>query len=152
MSLPTDEKGWRAVLSPSQFRVLREKGTEPPGYSESTPGQLEYDLKSAVGTKYPKEGIFTCVACSVPLYTATSKFDSGCGWPAFYEGIPGAIREETDRDGRRTEILCNNCGSHLGHVFKGEGFPTPTDERFPCVKFMTLIILLQAVTYYFLFM
>jgi peptide-methionine (R)-S-oxide reductase len=63
------------------------------------------------------------------LYQATTKFDSGCGWPAFYQGLPGAIREVPDVDGRRVEILCNNCGSHLGHVFKGEGFPNPTNER-----------------------
>lgn len=64
-----------------------------------------------------------------PLYTAKSKFDSGCGWPAFYEGVPGAITELPDADGMRIEIVCSNCGGHLGHVFKGEGFPTPTNER-----------------------
>eukprot|EP01031_Cornospumella_fuschlensis_P033249 gene33249-40227_t len=128
-SLPTNEQGWRTILSPEQFRVLRQKATEPPGFSERTPGQLEYELKKKVGTKYPNEGVFTCVACNTPLYQAKSKFDSGCGWPAFYEGLPGAIKELPDADGRRVEIVCNNCGSHLGHVFKGEGFPTPTDER-----------------------
>jgi peptide-methionine (R)-S-oxide reductase len=128
-SLPKDENGWKTILSPSQFRVLRAKGTEPPGYSESTPGELEYELKKKYSTKYPKEGTYTCVGCGSPLYYAKTKFDSGCGWPAFYEGVPGAIREISDADGRRTEILCNNCGSHLGHVFKGEGFPTPTNER-----------------------
>eukprot|EP01031_Cornospumella_fuschlensis_P033693 gene33693-40758_t len=128
-SLPTNEQGWRTILSPEQFRVLRQKATEPPGFSERTPGQLEYELKKKVGTKYPTEGVFACVACNTPLYQAKSKFDSGCGWPAFYEGLPGAIKELPDADGRRVEIVCNNCGSHLGHVFKGEGFPTPTDER-----------------------
>ena len=82
-----------------------------------------------MGTKYPKEGVFTCVGCDAPLYYAKTKFDSGCGWPAFYQGIDGAIKEVPDADGRRVEILCNNCGGHLGHVFKGEGFPTPTNER-----------------------
>lgn len=128
-SLPTDENGWRTVLSPAQFKVLRQKGTEAPGFSERTPGELEFELKKEQGTKYPKQGAFNCVACNTPLYEATSKFDSGCGWPAFYQGIPGKIREVPDADGRRVEILCNNCGSHLGHVFKGEGFPTPTNER-----------------------
>lgn len=116
--LPQDENGWRTVLSPDQFRVLRQKATEPPGFSERTPGQLEYELKKASGTKYPKDGTYHCVGCNAPLYTAKSKFDSGCGWPAFYEGYPGAIQEIPDADGRRTEIVCNNCGSHLGHVFK----------------------------------
>ena len=128
-SLPMDEAGWRTVLTPSQFKILRQKGTEPPGYSEKTPGELEYELKKKVGTKYPTEGVFTCVACGAGLYFATTKFDSGCGWPAFYQGIPGAIKESPDADGRRVEILCNNCNSHLGHVFRGEGFPNPTNER-----------------------
>jgi peptide-methionine (R)-S-oxide reductase len=92
-------------------------------------GQLEYELKKKLGTKYPKDGVYNCVACKTPLYYAQSKFDSGCGWPAFYEGVPGAIKEVPDADGRRIEIVCNNCGSHLGHVFKGEGFKTPTNER-----------------------
>jgi peptide-methionine (R)-S-oxide reductase len=112
-----------------QFKVLREKATEPPGYSEKTAGELEYQLKKETGTKYPEQGVYNCAACNTPLYTATSKFDSGCGWPAFYEGVPGAIKEVADADGRRVEILCKNCGSHLGHVFKNEGFPTPTNER-----------------------
>ena len=71
-----------------------------------------------------------CVRCEAPLYKATSKFDSGCGWPAYYEGIPGAIREVPEKDGtERIEIKCAKCDGHLGHVFKGEGLPTPTDER-----------------------
>jgi peptide-methionine (R)-S-oxide reductase len=129
-SLPTSSSGWRTVLSPMQFKVLREKATEPPGYSEKTPGELEYVLKKEHGTKYPKDGEYLCVGCGTALYTATSKFDSGCGWPAFFEGIPGAIQEVPDADGRRVEIVCNNCKSHLGHVFKGEGFANPTDERY----------------------
>ena len=128
-SLPTDENGWKTVLTPAQFKILRQKGTEPPGFSEKTKGELEYELKHTHGTKYPKEGVFACAACGTGLYQATTKFDSGCGWPAFYQGLPGAIREVPDVDGRRVEILCNNCGSHLGHVFKGEGFPNPTNER-----------------------
>mgnify|MGYP006179625953 CR=1 FL=1 len=132
-SLPTSDAGWRTVLSPMQFKVLREKATEPPGYSEKTAGELEYQLKKDLGTKYPTEGVYTCVACNVPLYTATSKFDSGCGWPAFYGGVPGAIKEIADADGRRVEILCKNCGSHLGHVFRGEGFSNPTNERYVAI-------------------
>ena len=127
--LPKDEAGWRAILNPNQFAVLRQKATEPAGYSEKTPGELEYDLKKSTGTKYPKEGVFTCVACGTPLYSASAKFDSACGWPAFYQGVEGAIKEVPDSDGRRVEIVCSNCDSHLGHVFKNEGFPTPTNER-----------------------
>ena len=73
--------------------------------------------------------MYTCVGCGTPLYAAASKFDSGCGWPAYYEGIDNVIKEKPDPDGRRIEIVCSNCDSHLGHVFKGEGFPTPTNER-----------------------
>lgn len=98
--LPTSEEGWRTVLSPDQFRVLRQKGTEPPGFSESRPGELEYELKKTEGTKYPESGAYECVACGSPLYYARSKFASGCGWPAYYAGIPGAIKEVPDRDGR----------------------------------------------------
>ena len=85
--LPSDRKGWEAILTPSQFKVLRMKATEPSGFSESTPGELEFELKKKVGTKYPKEGQYECVACGTPLYKATTKFDSGCGWPAFYVSI-----------------------------------------------------------------
>eukprot|EP00967_Tisochrysis_lutea_P069123 scaffold90757_cov32-Tisochrysis_lutea.AAC.5 len=80
-------------------------------------------------TKYPAKGAYTCVGCNQPLYYARQKFSSGCGWPAFYDGVPGAIEERPDPDGSRTEIVCSKCGGHLGHVFKGEGFPTPTNER-----------------------
>ncbi|KAK4746206.1 hypothetical protein SAY87_012518 [Trapa incisa] len=109
------EEEWRAVLSPEQFRILRQKGTELRGT-----GQYN---------KFYGEGIYNCAGCGTPLYKSTTKFDSGCGWPAFYEGLPGAINRFPDPDGRRTEITCAACGGHLGHVFKGEGFFTPTDER-----------------------
>ena len=135
--MPTTEEGWMTQLSPNQFAVLRQKATEPGGYSEMTPGALEHDLKQKYGTKNPEDGVFDCAGCGTPLYTATSKFDSGCGWPAFYEGLPGAIREVPDADGFRVEIVCSNCGGHLGHVFKNEGFPTPTDERH-CVNGISL--------------
>ncbi|KAJ1634766.1 Mss4-like protein, partial [Pavlovales sp. CCMP2436] len=126
--LPSDEAGWRTVLSPEQFRILRQKGTEAPGFSETRPGELEHELQKE-GTKYPENGAYECAGCGSPLYYARSKFNSGCGWPAFYDGVPGAIKEIPDSDGRRIEIVCNNCGGHLGHVFKGEGFPSPTDAR-----------------------
>jgi peptide-methionine (R)-S-oxide reductase len=129
MEVPQTEGGWRTILSPQQFRVLRQKSTEPPGFSEKTPGELEYELKKTFGTKTPPEGSYLCVGCNSALYTAQTKFDSGCGWPAFYDGVSGAIKEVPDEDGRRVEIVCNHCDSHLGHVFKGEGFKTPTNER-----------------------
>ena len=136
-SLPKDDAGWMTELSPNQFAVLRQKATEPPGYSEGTEGELEHDLKRDYGTKYPDVGVYECAGCREPLYFARTKFNSGCGWPAFYDGIPGAIREVPDADGMRIEIVCAKCDGHLGHVFKNEGFPTPTDERH-CVNGISL--------------
>ncbi|KAF3903250.1 Thioredoxin [Dactylellina cionopaga] len=119
------EDEWRAVLSREQFRILRQKGTEAP-YSG------EYDKSFQTGT-------YNCAACDAPLYTSTTKFKSGCGWPAFYEGIEGAIKRNVDSTFgmERTEIVCAKCGGHLGHVFKGEGYSTPTDERH-CVNSVSL--------------
>ncbi|CDO53954.1 similar to Saccharomyces cerevisiae YCL033C MXR2 Methionine-R-sulfoxide reductase, involved in the response to oxidative stress [Geotrichum candidum] len=119
------ELEWRVQLSPEQYRVLRQKGTERPGSGE-------YNHFSGTG-------VYNCAACDTPLYKSDAKFDSGCGWPAFYEAIPGAIRIFEDKSGGmvRTEMVCNNCGGHLGHVFKGEGFKTPTDERH-CVNSVSL--------------
>ncbi|XP_021889815.1 peptide methionine sulfoxide reductase B5-like [Carica papaya] len=122
-SVQKSEEDWRAILSPEQFRILRQKGTEYPGTGE-------YD-------KFFEEGIYNCAGCGTPLYRSTTKFNSGCGWPAFYEGLPGAINCNPDPDGRRIEITCAACGGHLGHVFKGEGFRTPTDERH-CVNSISL--------------
>ncbi|KAL5054458.1 hypothetical protein RYX36_035140 [Vicia faba] len=117
------EEEWQAILSPEQFRILRQKGTE---YA----GSGEYD-------KFFEEGVYSCAGCETPLYKSTTKFNSGCGWPAFFEGLPGAINRHPDPDGRRIEITCAACGGHLGHVFKGEGFPTPTNERH-CVNSISL--------------
>ncbi|WP_151758511.1 methionine-R-sulfoxide reductase [Dictyobacter vulcani] len=82
------------------------KGTE-------APFRNEYD-------EFFADGTFICRRCNAPLFSSESKFNSGCGWPAFDENYPNAVRRETDADGRRTEILCANCGGHLGHVFTGE--------------------------------
>ncbi|SAM03515.1 hypothetical protein [Absidia glauca] len=119
------ESEWRAILTPQQFRVLREKGTEAPGTGA-------YD-------KHDKEGVYNCAACDAPLYTSGTKFNSGCGWPAFFDAIPGAVvrHEDTSLGMKRIEIVCANCQSHLGHVFQGEGFKTPTDERH-CVNSISL--------------
>ncbi|KAJ3002318.1 hypothetical protein NUW54_g5912 [Trametes sanguinea] len=119
------ESEWRAILSPEQFRILREKGTERAGTGK-------YD-------KFYEEGVYTCAGCGTPLYKSTTKFNSGCGWPAFFDAIPGAVQRHEDRSFgmTRIEITCAACGGHLGHVFKGEGFPTPTDERH-CVNSVSL--------------
>ncbi|KAJ8619604.1 hypothetical protein MRB53_028133 [Persea americana] len=104
-SVQKSEDEWRAVLSPLQFKILRQKATEPRGTGE-------YD-------KFFGDGVYNCAGCGTSLYKSTTKFDSGCGWPAFFEGLPGAINCFPDPDGRRTEITCAACGGHLGHVFKG---------------------------------
>ncbi|CAK9211965.1 unnamed protein product [Sphagnum troendelagicum] len=117
------EEEWRTVLSPEQFRILRQKGTEWAGTGKYN--------------KHKEDGLYECAACGTPLYKSTTKFDSGCGWPAFFEGLPGAITETRDKDGRRVEITCTACGGHLGHVFRGEGFKTPTDARH-CVNSISL--------------
>lgn len=128
MSYPLQKSDdeWRAVLSPEQFRIIREKGTEAPYTGK-------YDKHM------PSEGVYTCAACNAPLYKASHKFKSGCGWPAFFDAVPGAVERHTDRSFgmSRTEIVCAKCGGHLGHVFEGEGYPTPTDERH-CVNSVSL--------------
>lgn len=107
-----------------QYQVLRLKGTERAGTGEYN--------------KNKQTGVYVCAGCKTPVYTSTTKFDSGCGWPAFYDAIPGAIKAVPDVDGYRTEIMCAKCGGHMGHVFKNEGFKTPTNERH-CVNSVSLI-------------
>eukprot|EP00747_Dinoflagellata_sp_TGD_P169212 gnl/TRDRNA2_/TRDRNA2_197597_c0_seq1.p2 gnl/TRDRNA2_/TRDRNA2_197597_c0~~gnl/TRDRNA2_/TRDRNA2_197597_c0_seq1.p2 ORF type:complete len:152 (-),score=32.74 gnl/TRDRNA2_/TRDRNA2_197597_c0_seq1:113-568(-) len=109
---------WKKQLGPAGFQVLRQKGTERPGTSE-------YDQMM------PKEGIFRCGACEHPLYTAKSKFASRCGWPCFDQVIfteENGSHVGTVPERGAVEIVCNNCGSHLGHVFYGEGC-TKNNER-----------------------
>ncbi|VVB12155.1 unnamed protein product [Arabis nemorensis] len=117
------EEEWRTVLSPEQFRVLRQKGLEKRGKGEYI--------------KFYEEGTYSCVGCGNALYKSTTKFDSGCGWPAFFDAIPGAIKQTSEAGGRRMEITCAVCDGHLGHVFKGEGYSTPTDQRH-CVNSVSL--------------
>ena len=78
--------------------------------------------------------IIPVTACKTPLYKSTAKFNSGCGWPAFFESIPGKVTRTPDADGQRVEITCTACGGHLGHVFKGEGFKKSAADERHCVN------------------
>jgi len=113
----TPEDVWKTILNAEEYRVLRQKGTEPAGTGDYM--------------KSNSDGTYTCAGCGAPLYKSEHKFDSGCGWPAFYDEIPGAVERHEDNEYgmRRVEITCKNCGGHLGHVFENEGFPTPTNIR-----------------------
>ncbi len=117
---------WRAELSPEEFHVLREAGTERPFVGEYT------DTKTT--------GVYSCRACDAELFRSDTKFDSHCGWPSFYAPLAEErveYLEDRSTGSLRTEVRCANCGSHLGHVFEGEGYGTPTDQRY-CINSVSM--------------
>lgn len=131
-SLPGDgnfrmsNEQWRVKLSPKEFHVLREAGTEPPFMGEYTDSETP--------------GVYRCRACNAELFQHTTKFHSNCGWPSFFSPLAeDRVRyiEDNSHGMKRTEVRCANCDSHLGHVFAGEGYDTPTDLRY-CINSISL--------------
>ncbi|MCU1422495.1 MAG: msrB [Microbacteriaceae bacterium] len=120
-----DDAQWRSDLTPEEYAVLREAATE-----RAWTGELLDESRA---------GLYTCKACGNELFKAGTKFDSGCGWPSFYESVrPDAVEllEDTSLGVVRTEVRCARCGSHLGHVFP-DGFGTPTGDRY-CMNSLAL--------------
>lgn len=120
------DEQWRQELSPEEYRVLRQAGTERPYTGEY------WDTHTA--------GVYQCRACGAELFTSNEKFDSHCGWPSFWAPLAdGTVRYIHDRTlgMDRVEVRCATCDSHLGHVFDGEGYGTPTDQRF-CINSVSL--------------
>ena len=124
----SDEQ-WREELSPDEFSVLRAAGTERPFTGEYTDTTTE--------------GVYACRACGSELFTSETKFESHCGWPSFYTPLAEDRVEYVQDDslpGRpRVEVRCANCGSHMGHVFEGEGYETPTDQRY-CINSISMTL------------
>lgn len=117
---------WRERLNPEEYRVLRQAGTEAPHVGEYTDTTTE--------------GVYSCRACGEELFRSTEKFDAHCGWPSFFSPLAKdkiIEKEDLSLGMRRVEVLCANCGSHMGHVFEGEGFNTPTDLRY-CINSISL--------------
>jgi len=114
---------WMRVLGPSRFRILRQAGTEPP-------------FTSPLNSEH-RRGTFACAGCALPLFSSSTKFDSGTGWPSFYRPLPGSVSERSDLSlgMERTEVRCARCAGHLGHVFP-DG-PRPTGLRY-CMNGLSL--------------
>jgi peptide-methionine (R)-S-oxide reductase len=115
---------WKQVLSPGQYRILREAGTEAPN------GEVYKEFKRQ------GKGTYHCAGCGALLFSSDQKFDSGCGWPSFYDPAKAdnvVIRKDDSLGIPRLEVTCAKCDGHLGHVFTGEGFNTPSDKRF-CIN------------------
>ena len=126
MTTERTDNEWRELLTPAEYYVLREAGTEPAFVGEYT------DTETV--------GVYKCKACDAELFRSNEKFHSGCGWPSFYQpGSSTAVVEIVDNTHGmvRTEVRCANCDSHLGHVFSGEGYETPTDLRY-CINSVAL--------------
>lgn len=122
------EEQWREQLTPQEYHVLREAGTEAPFVGEYT------DTKT--------EGVYACRACGAELFRSQTKFDSHCGWPSFFAPLAqdSVIYLQDDSLGRtRVEVRCAACGGHLGHVFEGEGYGTPTDQRY-CINSISVTL------------
>lgn len=120
------EEQWRELLDPAAYHVLRQAGTERPFTGE-------YD-------KTTTAGVYCCRGCGAELFRSDHKFDSHCGWPSFYTPMAGdsvVLLEDNSLGMRRVEVRCASCGGHLGHVFSGEGYPTPTDQRY-CINSVSL--------------
>ncbi|GAA1136730.1 peptide-methionine (R)-S-oxide reductase [Kitasatospora gansuensis] len=119
---------WREQLSPAEYHVLREAGTERPFVGEYT------DTKTV--------GVYSCRACGSELFSSETKFDSHCGWPSYYSPLAEdrvQYIEDSTLGMRRVEVRCARCGGHLGHVFEGEGYDTPTDQRY-CINSISLTL------------
>lgn len=123
----TDEE-WKKILTDEQFAVTRQRGTERPF------GHIYEEFEKQ------GEGTYYCVCCGAELFTSSEKFHSGCGWPSFYDSSKAKNvleRPDNSHGMRRIETVCKRCDAHLGHVFEGEGFKTPTDRRF-CINGVAL--------------